>query len=193
MLFRALCRGSDERARLPPELVLSIFRGAEITSREGSAFDATAKQSIRVSASSGTVKHKDWFATAPLAASTLHHLAAVRLYTTSHDQGWASRPELGSYTWFEICIASPSARAGLVVAKRADGTELRWRSHHNPVANSTPQELRGEVFGPHHELWEYLRESNIIVVRACAQYGGWSNFAMKGALRFTKFFEPIVT
>lgn len=197
MLFRALTRTAEGRPRLPPELVVLIFRAAAITSREGSRSDVASGQAIRVSSSyyGGRAERKDWFATPPLTSAALRRLAAVRLYTTSRDQGWADRPEFETHTWFELCIAWPvvgaDGNAHVAIAERADGTLLSWISHRdNPVAKSTPREQRGHVFGPEHELWDHLRAGHVILVRACAQFAAWSNTAMDGALRFTTFFEP---
>ncbi|EJD51136.1 hypothetical protein AURDEDRAFT_111797 [Auricularia subglabra TFB-10046 SS5] len=156
------------------------------------SLDVVAAQSTVVRAHDASVAYVDWFASAPLSSTTLRRLATVRLYTSSHDQGWADSRDQGSWTWFEICVASPGPNNTFVIAKRADDTELRWMSHKNEVATPTARRLRGELFDQSHELWLHLREGHVILVRACAQFGSWQNFALEGMLRFRTFFEPVL-
>lgn len=70
------------------------------------------------------------------------------------------------------------------------GELLRWTSHQNEM---TVQDLRlreGELFGPDHEIWEWLREGDQIGVWMCAKHRGWSNQVGEIVLGSYDWFMP---
>ncbi|KZV92660.1 hypothetical protein EXIGLDRAFT_718113 [Exidia glandulosa HHB12029] len=190
-LARTLIRGRgapNSRPGLPVEIVLFIIRLAELLVPLPS-LRCHVQEKITVYAPDGHIAQADWFATNPLSRHDLQHIAALQLRTYSHDQGWANDPDAGSWTWFDVCIATPQK---VLAIRPADGTELRWRSHSNPVASKKFKKRVGLVFAPDHEIWTRIRDGQVILVRACAQFGSWTNYADRASLDFWGYFEPVV-
>ncbi|KZV92648.1 hypothetical protein EXIGLDRAFT_718105 [Exidia glandulosa HHB12029] len=177
---------------LPLELVIAILRHAELLVPIP-RLSVTSRSHLEVIARTGAVEQRDWFTSPPLTHQDLAHIAAVQLHTQSHDQGWASQRDGGSWTWFDLCLARTGRGGdGLVeVRKRAAG-ELRWMSHHNPIASRKPDEREGAIFDVEHEIWTHARDGDVILVRVCAQYPGWANIVYAGSLTFWRYFEPSV-
>ena len=138
------------------------------------------EESVTVYANGSNIAEKDWLTSRPLTHSDLATLTAIQLVTRSHDQGWVSFPDLGSYSWFDICIAD----AEHVVRERPDGSQLRWCSHTNPLKSHKADEREGVRFGRHDDIWSHLKVGDVILVKVCAQFPGWSNTAVSGCICF---------
>jgi hypothetical protein len=110
----------------------------------------------------------------------------MQLITLSHDQGWCSNPNSGSWSWFEIVILNSEN----IIKQNPDGNDLIWTSHHNPISSNQLILQEGAKFGPDHEIWDHLEVGDMLVVRVCAQYGCWQNIAEEGRLEFEEWFEP---
>jgi hypothetical protein len=69
--------------------------------------------------------------------------------------------------------------------------QLRWRSHENALHGNGYEDREGSLFTPDHEMWQYLEPGDVIIVKACAQFGGWANFCRMAKLEFWELFDPI--
>ena len=112
-IWRTLLRGDvnpgHRRRPLPPELVHLISRLADLRVPD-KARSYIHSERVLVS-SGGPFQTKLWFCTSPFRDHAFDQIAAVQLFTTSNDQGWASEPERGSWTWFEWGLFSDAAEA----------------------------------------------------------------------------------
>ena len=59
-------------------------------------------------------------------SDTISRLYSVQLFADSHDQGDASEPEQGNWTWFELVILDKEHKL-----REKDGVKLVWKSHLN--------------------------------------------------------------
>lgn len=119
----------------------------------------------------------------------------IRAVTRSRDQGWTTHAHEGSQSWFEIGLGTPSSatssgptKGASRRARRKDappieirahptekGRELVWKSHHNAMAVPEVRDYAGCEFGPDHEMWDYTRDGDVVLLRACAKNPGWDN------------------
>lgn len=67
--------------------------------------------------------------------------------------------------------------------------ELVWHSHGNPIGVDNMAEHEGIELEPDHQLWDLLQDGDVIFVRACAQFGGWSNHMERVRLQWKVDFE----
>lgn len=95
--------------------------------------DANARSPTRVT----------WFKSDPVNRNFCDRVIGLQLVTKSRDQGWVSRPEDGSWSWFELSIF-PNSKTN--VARNMDNTPLSWRSHNNQMASRSTRTERGLVF-----------------------------------------------
>jgi len=186
-LARALQNGSPTPPRpgLPVELVGRILGMAECVHPKPIVL-ASAIWGVVVESHDGARVSETWFVSRPLVQRDLTGIARMILYTTSHDQGWAEHPELGSHSWFDVSIVSPNDKT----KTRADGTGLVWRSHGNQLESENYVEHEGTPFEAGHEIWDNLEVGDRIAVSVVAQYGFWANHAKAGKLCVWSFFEP---
>jgi hypothetical protein len=134
-----------------------------------------------------------WFSTPPFNRRLLSKVARMQLETYSHDQGWCSNPSAGSWSWFELVILSPQGDDDVLSRKKgADGNDLVWHSHSNPVASREFSGVEGSRFESDHDIWKHLKEGDRIGVNVCAQFFGWENIAREGILKVEEFFEPLI-
>ncbi len=139
--------------------------------------------------SSGPLETRLWFCTPPLSNAILKSGIAVQLFTTSNDQGWAGRPDLGSWTWFEWGLFASVEEA----TNRASSGSEGWReSHRNKVAVEQPQSLEGPLVTMGDDMWNGTVEGSVLAVRVCAQFGGWANHAHNAEVKFSRWFEPVI-
>ncbi|KAH7097204.1 hypothetical protein BKA62DRAFT_717335 [Auriculariales sp. MPI-PUGE-AT-0066] len=200
LIARAFDRGSSHRRALPLELILAIFHYTDffvpITD-----LGSHSKKPIKVTASSYAVVRKAWFESPVLDTATLARVVGCQLRTSSRDQGWADRPEAGSWTWFELSLERPREAEQPLHHARMFRTldeavgedqwrEVRWRSHCNRTANQLRHNLSGLRFERGHEIWRLARAGDRIAVTVCAQYGAWSNDAESGVLELWARFVP---
>jgi hypothetical protein len=69
---------------------------------------------------------------------------------------------------------------------------LIWHSHNNILAERSFSKRVGHVFTETHEIWDYLAEGDVIGVRACAQYPGWSNTVEAAKMHLWERFDPTI-
>jgi hypothetical protein len=108
----------------------------------------------------------------------------------------------GSWSWFELQLARPTNEDSDIdrveVKLRANQDKASWRSHSHPVDRETAAqqgrfaEHRGTVFDSDHELWEEVKEGDVLQVVAKARFGGWANAASDGMLIIGTWWEPSV-
>ncbi|KAF8528377.1 hypothetical protein BU17DRAFT_80686 [Hysterangium stoloniferum] len=183
-LARSLEAGTPTRPGLPIELVIPILRMAHCIVPSPVEFSSTSNCQARAMSHEPVVI--PWMSTPPLQRKDIARLASMQLRTFSRDQGWCNDEAAGSWSWFEIAISS----AENIVKQKPDGNDLVWLSHRNPIASQELDWRIGDMFGPDHEVWEYLEEGDMLVVRVCAQFGAWQNIAQNGHLQFMEWFEP---
>ena len=99
--------GPSRRPGLPIELVLEIFDLAEIIKPTPTASYTIRSHQPCYVRSIGPVQEALFFHSPPLSRAFLAHVRQMQLYTVSRDQGWASQPEAGSWSWFEVAILQP--------------------------------------------------------------------------------------
>jgi hypothetical protein len=65
----------------------------------------------------------------PLRGGLIERISGIQLFANSHDQGYASDPSAGNWTWFEI---------GIIKGKNSSdkGRNLTWTSHFNRFLSS---------------------------------------------------------
>jgi len=195
LLFRALTRGELQRPALPPEIVLLIFRSAQFVVPNSEPLTAVKQAEYVIRAHDSNVVRGEWFASEPMTAASLKHIAALRLDTTSHHQGFVSDPNAGMWSWFEVGVSRPLPENPAVyrlVEHMETGEPLVWLSHENPLEARSATQLCGKVFWPDHPLWTYLKPGDKVSVLVCAQYPAWRNHALVGQIRSWRYFEPVL-
>jgi hypothetical protein len=176
------------RAGLPEELVALITRMADF--RLPDVHRTLACYRILIVNSYGfKYRSRIWFRTPPLTRRDLSQLAALQLATFACDQGWTSHGYQGSMSWFELGVF-PDGTSDDDMGKKENGSQWR-RSHYNQMACRDPAFIQGPIAVPSRDGSVHLKINDCIVVRACTRNPGWQNKALKGELRFWKWFEPV--
>ncbi|KAM0435864.1 hypothetical protein ACHAPT_002755 [Fusarium lateritium] len=104
-------------------------------------------------------------------------VVAVNFSAVSRDQGWASKNEEPSFTWFDASVKRPEGRG-----------DLRTITvFHNRLANPELFELNARWHlrdGPRRRLWiEALRPGDIIQLIPRAIYMAWVNIVKEGRIK----------
>ncbi|KAJ3483576.1 hypothetical protein NLI96_g6208 [Meripilus lineatus] len=137
--------------------------------------------SCHVAAHDQNIQSKLWFSTPPLPEKVVSslNLATFQLYTRSQNQGWADRPELGTYTWFEIALRKSSASLN---ATHDPPRVMSWRSHDTSIDQNASEEQGGEIFNYKHELLQHIEPGDVIEVWVYARFACWTHDAYEGRL-----------
>ncbi|UNI22755.1 hypothetical protein JDV02_008616 [Purpureocillium takamizusanense] len=122
----------------------------------------TSDEERTVEAADDNIRAEIWFKTPALDIATIRKIDRLQLLADSHDQGYADVTSGGNWTWFELAILEDESA---YKPRVKDGVELVWKSHYNRFLE--------EEFG-----WD----GNVIAVRLCARFTGWSIAARKGYL-----------
>jgi len=165
-----------------PDLAKTGWPLPLISGKEISLWKETGGLCDIVSHDANSVR-KEWFSSVPLSPHDLANMHSIQLLTRSRDQGWASDPNAGSWSWFEVVLI-PSERG------RSNVEEHSWLSHNNGPPASTMRRRAGFIFGPCHEIWQIAQIGDRIGVRACVQFGGWRNVATMALLILQEYFIP---
>ncbi|KAJ7637763.1 hypothetical protein B0H17DRAFT_961067 [Mycena rosella] len=103
----------------------------------------------------------------------------LQLWTDSHDQGFVDDALAGSWSWFEVCILADEK----ATKPRKKGERiLTWKSHSNRIDVEKKSRHFGVVFDRRGDSLDDLEPGNVIAVRICISFPGWSNFAATGTL-----------
>ncbi|CAE6500789.1 unnamed protein product, partial [Rhizoctonia solani] len=141
--------------------------------------------SLNVLAKGATAIKKVYMSTNPTTVDDLLRNLSIQAQTESRDQGWASNPEKGQWSWFEIAIFTSRPAEGQEVKpgdiKQYEGKPLTWTSHENRL-NPGFQWLDGAKFTWDHPLFRHVEQGNCIVLLACAQFPLWENEIRNGKL-----------
>ncbi|KDQ16906.1 hypothetical protein BOTBODRAFT_219380 [Botryobasidium botryosum FD-172 SS1] len=159
----------------------SAFPAFSAVGSENSAFAGSDKICELYSSDDDAYCYKLWFKSEPVDRSFCYRVAQLQLVTDSHDQGWISEESvyLGSWSWFEVVIlADANATEPRFKGKR----ELKWRSHNNRIGVPDKSRHFGIVFDRRGELLDDLEVGNVIGVRLCTRFPGWSNHAYEGRI-----------
>jgi len=186
-LARALEHGSSQppRPALPLEIVIQILHYAECFQPGPPLTLATSDREMSVTCGSSELCSERYLVSQPLSRRDIYQIGRMVVSTRSRDQGWASDPGAGNYSWFDVSIVMPNGE----VKTRPKSMPLVWASHHNNLASWEYANVEGE-FEADHEIWEHLEEGDRIAVSAVAQYPGWANHVTAGSLRVWHWFEP---
>ena len=122
-----------------------------------------------------------WFTSPVLLEEDIQHIDKVQLFADSHDQGYANDPRAGNWTWFELALMENKASTA---PRYKDGIALVWRSHRNRFLDAKYDWAKGAQFGARHDILRLLEPGNVIAVRLCARFKGWTIAAREGLLVF---------
>ena len=128
-------------------------------------------QQITVRADSATLVSEKYLQLNVPPPSTCPKVKSIKFKCSSHDQGFASSPEKGSWSWGDLVVQS------------SDGTEIyKQQAYENAIANSNFQEHSGS-YGEKDELVQKCAPGSILILVLKAQYPGWSNTARSAELQ----------
>ncbi|VDC05257.1 unnamed protein product [Peniophora sp. CBMAI 1063] len=175
-VWRALQAGSATRPPVPSEILLHIaaFAGWVLPYHV-----QTVSTDVHCYAYGGDKAEKLWFTSGPLADEDVQRIAAIQLVTVGRDQGWASDPSAGSWSWFEVGFERPPSEGSVLKGRR--------ESHRNRLCSQEPTMCEGPLLPAPIEDW---KAGDVVSVWACAQYPGWRTSGSTAELRFYKSFEP---
>jgi hypothetical protein len=89
---------------------------------------------------------------------------SCQLSTNARDQGWASNPDQGVWTWFELCILN-----GPTSSDEFTDKDVKWDANGAMELSSEYKDQTGKLFDKHSELWKRVEVGNMIGVLVCAQ------------------------
>lgn len=197
ILAASLQNGTSTRPGLPTELIILIMRLADCVLL--SMYTRVSTENLVVRSMGSSPNSQACLLSDPVSQRMVSRLAKMRLTTNSHDQGWCNYPSRGTWTWFEISLVERVEEdGGLRVKKiRREDTSnapeyrlLSCISHRNRQASSQFCVYEGAEFGPDHEIWSHISEGDRILVRAFAQYPGWTNYVDWCVLKLWEWYDP---
>ncbi|KAL0957600.1 hypothetical protein HGRIS_001384 [Hohenbuehelia grisea] len=101
----------------------------------------------------------------------LKRIIKIQLQTLSHDQGYVSIPEAGSWSWLDI-----------VVLEAPDAKEPKLSNTNNLGVGHDTHQI-GDQFDRSHDIFKALEPGNAIGVRVCARFpGSWEHYVTSGSL-----------
>ncbi|KAG9124567.1 hypothetical protein FRC07_011107 [Ceratobasidium sp. 392] len=173
---------AKSKAGLPPPQ--QLYELVEIATEDFVTY--SNPNQIFVEARNATVVKKLYFGTPQLDAQKLSRYISFQLETNSRDQGWASEPQRGLWSWFDLAIFTRLPSEGQdvtpnMIKSGPNGKPLTWMSHKLPLTGQWEIQ-QGIVFGKDHELWKHLEPGDYVGVLACAQYAYWKAEARNGTL-----------
>lgn len=147
----------------------------------------SSTRSVRAYASNATVVRTYYFGT-QISDENLRYIPSMQLETDARNQGWASNPNGGSWSWFEVAIFSTQPYESQMITENqiklgSHGSPLTWVSHRVPITSQYTTQ-QGIVFGKDHEIWQHVNPGDYIGVLACAQYPCWLCEGRSGKLNF---------
>ncbi|PPQ65918.1 hypothetical protein CVT24_011251 [Panaeolus cyanescens] len=145
-----------------------------------------------VTAQTADVASKIWFQTKPVDREFCYRVTQLQLCTSSRDQGNVQDKNAGSWTWFELVILADENTTEPKVSK--EGKPMVWRSHSNRISNEGHTTFHfGAVFDRRSELLVALEVNDVLAVRVCARFPGWTNHADKGYILARRLNEDLFT
>ncbi|KAG8722951.1 hypothetical protein FRC09_005435 [Ceratobasidium sp. 395] len=146
----------------------------------------SASGGISVMSPHATPVKKFYFGTDQLNGQKLSSFLSIQLETDAHDQGWATDPQRGLWSWFEIAIFRNLPGPDQIVTPDMikpgpNGKPLTWLSHTLPLSREYHVQ-KGACFAKDHEIWKFVQSGDYIGVLACAQYAYWKAVARSGRL-----------
>lgn len=141
----------------------------------------TVKSTIECeqAATDDQIEYRNWFNTPVLDEETIKRLHSIQLLAESCDQGFADVPSAGNWTWFEVGVYVDASAS---VLKEKEGIKLAWKSHSNRFMSQEYGWSEGILFDRKHEIFGMLSPGNVIGVRLCARFPGWSIMVKSGFL-----------
>lgn len=132
-----------------------------------------------VGSSGRKVKRINWFKTPPLDKQTIERLHSLQLVTRSHDQGFCDDKAAGIWTWFELAIMENSDSEK---PRFKHDIRLVWTTHKNVQGVGEFTWRKSDVFSEDHDIFSLIEPNNVLVVRLCSRFAGWSITADSGIL-----------
>jgi len=205
-LARALECGSGTRPGLPVEIVLIITQLSDCVVPSKSLSISTNLEFL-VQSSGQTEVKQIWLTTEPFTRESLSSIVALRASTVSCNQGWVDNPNAGNYSWFDIAVGRfkpQPLQSNLVrdlehlemLNKRfvpsVDDLDrpIQWRCHYNALKGREEKRCEGVLFSRDHEIWDNVKEGDVLVLQGCAQYSGWECRGSRAEFIFWKYFVP---
>jgi len=155
----------------------------------GKSVQSVAAQStsqLSVLARDATLVKKCYVSTKPFGFEDVMRNISIQAVTDSRDQGWASNPDRGQWSWFEIAIFEKQPTEGQDVQpndiKQYEGKPLTWTSHQNRLS-SEYKETEGPKFTWDHPIWRHIEEGNCVALLCCAQFRAWRNDIRGGSIK----------
>ncbi|GAB7348910.1 hypothetical protein MBLNU459_g7600t1 [Dothideomycetes sp. NU459] len=151
-------------------------QASELTSEH---YAVKCETELTVNSHGPDVEAEVWFQTPPLDTATIGKIHAVQLLAETHDQGYYDAGDGGNWTWLEFALLSSKDS---VTPRMKDGVELVWMSHYNRLCSKDYGWAEGMVFEAQHDMLRLIEEGNVIAVRLCSRFQGWSIAAKRGYL-----------
>ena len=173
-LLSVLSQPSGKRPALPHELILEILQYPPcwvLLSRE------ILPASVTISSHIGTTV---LCSSPPFTASSLRRFGKAVFSFRSHDQGWCSSPDSGSWTWFDVRVVSnkKTPRPNESIRQAWERQVLLQR---NRQAEWEPMSYV-HTLGPSEGILSDLQVGDEIQLLGCARFPGWSNSVEEAAI-----------
>ncbi|KAG9127422.1 hypothetical protein FRC07_013986 [Ceratobasidium sp. 392] len=151
--------GQAVGGRPPPNQLYELVEAVGI---EIDAFEAL--EEISVTASSAALVKKFYFGSGDRCGREFSNLLSFQLETDARDQGWASEPPWGLWSWFELAIFTKLPGEGQTVTPDMmkagpKGEPLTWLSLSKDYSVD-----RGLLFHKDHEIWRFIGQDDYIGV-----------------------------
>ncbi|KIK65149.1 hypothetical protein GYMLUDRAFT_258629 [Collybiopsis luxurians FD-317 M1] len=143
-----------------------------------------------VQAVDDNIKSSIWFKSKPVSREFCYRVTQLQLSTDSRAQVQQDGHGAGNWTWFEIAIL-PNEDA-TEPKKDKHGKEMAWRSHNNQLGNRATRHY-GVIFDRRSELLANFEVGDVLAVRVCARFPGWTNIATEGYIMAKVLKEDLFT
>jgi len=178
ILFRKVTIGTVPTGQPPDNQLYQL-----VLTRPVQVVNTSSVENVITTATNSNIVRKYYLG--QTAVETKNYVA-LQLRTDARDQGWASQPQSGLWSWFEVAILATAPQSGSVVSadqikKDASGNLCTWVSHTIPLTNVYTEQT-GPVFDTTHPLWANLADGNVISVLVAAQFPQWKGDVRNGDL-----------
>lgn len=170
-LLEVLSHSSGKRPAVPHELILKILEYSPcwvLLSRQ------TLRDPVVVTSRRGSsLVHTS----PPFTARSLNLFRKAVFIFTSHDQGWSSSPDAGSWTWFDVAVKIKTPQEDATSPE----VERRVLLQKNLQAESKPSSYIHSLDRSEAIFYD-LRVDDEIQLLACARFEGWVNYVEEATM-----------
>lgn len=172
-LFSVLSKPSGKRPALPPELILEILKYPPcwvLLSRHILPAPVTigARLGSSVLCSSQ-----------PFTASSLRRFGKAVFSFRSHDQGWCSSPDSGSWTWFDVRVVNKKTPQPIESIRQAWDRQVLLQKNRQAEWESMSYV---HTLDRSERILSDLHVGDEIQLLGCARFPGWSNSVEEAAI-----------